>query len=190
MTKLKDEILKIPKELWQGAVIAVDPSSGSQNSNPGFALADKGRLVFSGTLPIYSTTNGKVTPLHKRLHRLQKGLLEIVVEPDIVVIESLPPFMSGAGGDFRTARTISLHQSAGCVMATWDVDYLLGVPVISHQSLMKKLTKGHYVKSDENDAIAILVTAFFNAGVVLTNMDEVLQHVSWEPPTATMKSEK
>lgn len=173
MSKLDEACKDVPTKLFtEGCVIAVDPSCGSRGSMPAFALASGGFCCHAGRIEL-----DLKLPLHRRLFQLQQELVKIVVNPDVVAIESLPPFMAGAGGDFRTARTVALHQSAGCIMATWDVQYLLPVAVISHQSLMKKLTEGKYVKSDENDAIAILITAFRATNVRLKNEADLLKGV-------------
>ena len=114
-------------------------------------------------------------PVHVRLFLLRQKLLDIKQHVDIVALEDIPPFMSKAGGDFRTASTVTLHQACGCIMGTWDTPFVLKVAIRSHQCLMQKLTKGKYVKSDEHDAISILITVFRTAGLLLKNEGEMVE---------------
>jgi hypothetical protein len=187
LTKLQEAMVKMPVALIaDGTVIAVDPSSGSAASMPAFALASKGFVVNSGRIVLPLKTNNTVweedlgktkMPLHLRLFILQQELRRIVTRPDVLAIESLPPFMSAAGGDFRNQGTVNLHQSAGCIMSAWAIPWVLPVAIRSHQVLMQKLTDGKYVKSDENDALSILVCLFHTAGVMLKNEHEVIHKV-------------
>lgn len=179
MTKLQDALETIPSHLFnRGTLISVDPSCGSAKSMPGFALAQNGKVVESGRIDLHWQAKGKVLPMHRRLYELQTQLKLIVETPDILCIESLPPFMQGAGGGFRTAAVVNLHQAAGCVLATWNVQHVVPVAVISHQTLMKKLTNGTYVKTDENDALAILLCAMLSANCPPENLDEVIAKIT------------
>jgi hypothetical protein len=184
LSKLEEALEGVPHEwLTHGTVIAVDPSSGSRQSMPAYALAERGVCVKvdSIRLPLktdgtaYETALGKRTmPLHVRLFLLRQRLLDVRQHVDVVALEALAPYFEGAGG-FRNAGVVALHQSAGCIMGCWDTPYCLPVSVRSHQCLMQKLTGGRYIKSDEHDAISILITLFRTAGLSLKNEADMVQ---------------
>lgn len=150
-------------------MLAIDPSSGSENSQPGYALYEGGELVDSGYISI-----GKGDRISGRLYRLARSLREEFREPDVLVTENIPPFMGpsagGArGGNYGSKAVIHLHQSIGVVMSVWDV------PVVSvTPRTWRSMVPPMYTKTDEADAImlgwAALQTGRKMAGVDLLDM--------------------
>lgn len=154
ISKLEQSIREHTALLLNGMVLAIDPSSGSQNSQPGYAIYKSGQLVDSGLVRIRSGDH-----ISNRLYRLSKSLREDFEQPDLLVTENIPPFMGeGPGAAFATRNVISLHQSVGVVMSVWDVPVLQ----VSPRS-WRSLIPDNYVKSDENDAIMLGWTAIHKA---------------------------
>ena len=146
MSKLDQQIVQHLEPLLQGIVLAIDPSSGSEKSQPGYALFDHGQLVDSGLVRIRSGD-----ALSNRLHRLAASLREDFPQPHVVITENIPPFMGeGNAAKFATRNVISLHQSIGVVMSVWDAPVLLVSP-----RTWRSHIPDNYFKSDENDAIMI-----------------------------------
>lgn len=138
-------------------MLAIDPSSGSEKSQPGYAIYQAGELVDSGLVRIHYGDH-----IANRLYRLQKTLKEEFKQPDILVTEHLAPFMGeGKGSFFSTRNVISLHQSVGVIMSVWDVPVLVVSPRSWHA-----LTPDNYLKSDENDAIMLGWTALHKASLL------------------------
>ena len=104
--------------------------------------------------------------VHNRLYRLAKSLREEFEQPDLLITEHLAPFMGeGKGAFFSTRNVISLHQSVGVIVSTWDVPVL----AISPRS-WQAVAPDNYLKSDENDAIMLGWTALHKASL-LTNQE-------------------
>lgn len=157
--------------LLNGQVLAIDPSSGSANSQPGYAIYKAGQLVDSGLVRIRSGDH-----ISNRLYRLSSSLREDFEVPDLLVTENIPPFMGeGPGAAFATRNVISLHQSVGVVMSIWDVPVLQ----VSPRS-WRSLIPDNYLKSDENDAIMLGWTAIHKAklveGIEFLEFDAKLLH--------------
>lgn len=160
-SKLEQAIAQYANELLSGTILAIDPSSGSANSQPGYAIYQAGQLQDSGLVRIRSGD-----AVHNRLHRLARSLREDFTKPDLLVTENIPPFMGdGPGAAFATRNVISLHQSVGVVMSIWDVPVLQ----VSPRS-WRSLVPDNYLKSDENDAIMLGWTAIHKAKL-LTSLE-------------------
>jgi hypothetical protein len=151
---IEKEAFEHSTALLYGTILAIDPSSGSANSQPGYALYSRGKLIDSGLVRIRSGDH-----ISNRLYRLSHSLLEEFEQPDLLVTENIPPFMGdGPGASFATRNVISLHQSIGVIMSVWPVP----VVAVSPRS-WRSLIPDNYVKSDENDAIMIGWTAIETA---------------------------
>jgi len=171
VSKLEQSIREHTAPLLNGTVLAIDPSSGSQHSQPGYAIYKAGQLVDSGLVRIRSGDH-----ISNRLYRLAKSLREDFEEPDLLVTENIPPFMGeGPGAAFATRNVISLHQSVGVIMSVWSVPVLQ----VSPRS-WRSLIPDNYVKSDENDAIMLGWTAIHKAHLAenldIRQFDERLTH--------------
>lgn len=145
-TQLEEDVAACLSPLLSGRVLAIDPSSGSAESQPGYAIFEGGNLVDSGYISI-----GKGDRISGRLYRLGRALREEFPQPDVLVTENIPPFMGrGDGGGFGTRAVIHLHQSIGVVMSIWDVPVVRVTPR-TWQSMIPPL----YQKTDEADAIML-----------------------------------
>ena len=155
-------------EKWAGLlekakVLSIDPSSGSANSAPGFAYIEQGVLLESGT---YFIPKGDVS---ERLFALCEVLRKDFSDIEVLIIESLPPFMQSAGSSFKTRSVMNLHMSVGAIYGALGNAVVIGVPPASGHSEAKKLDF-EYVKSDENDALILAHTVFKRADVNLTGV--------------------
>ncbi len=150
LTALDKSVQENINALISGVILAIDPSSGSAASQPGYALYAGTSLKDSGLVRIRSGDH-----ISNRLHRLSRTLRDEFSKPDLLVTENIPPFMGdGPGAAFATRNVISLHQSVGVIMSVWDVPVVL----VSPRS-WRSLVPDNYLKSDENDAIMIGWTA-------------------------------
>lgn len=146
LTSLEKQIVSHVSPLKKGSVLAIDPSSGSYSSQPGYAIYKDGVLEDSGIVEIHSGDH-----ISNRLHRLSKCLRDEFAQPDILVTENIPPFMAEKGSSpFSTRNVISLHQSVGVIMSVWDVPVITVSPRTWRSYIPDK-----YIKHDEHDAIMI-----------------------------------
>ena len=170
--KPRSEISKIERDIRDagaaigGTVIAIDPSSGSADSQPGYAVFKNGLLLRCGTLNI-----GKGIKLHLRLASLRADFDKLVTEFggfDALIIENIPPFMDKAGGGFRSSATCNLHKSIGAVFACYPFPNVLEVTPMSWQAwLRKKQLEEWYKKDDAMDALMLGLCVLDKAGVVI-----------------------
>jgi len=156
-TKLEQQLQPVIGEILNGYLLSIDPSSGSKDSQPGYCIFKAGQYVDSGFLNI-----GSGDDIGARLYRLARCLREEFEQPDVLITENIPPFMSmGGNNSFATSGVIHLHQSIGVVLSVFDCPKIRVSPRSWH-SMLDKLG-GNYIKSDENDACAIAMTAVATA---------------------------
>lgn len=129
-----DAIYKVRDKILNGYLLSVDPASVSL----GYAVYHKGVLVKSGNLMAPSKA-----AIGDRLRRLTVQLAEETEEFDISVL-AVEFLRTGVGHHF-------LVWSVGAVVSAVPCDHVVEV----HTQSWRKLTTSSYVKSDENDAIAI-----------------------------------
>jgi hypothetical protein len=156
-------------------MLAIDPSSGSQGSLPGFALFHAGVFKEAGTIGLPRGGDLKL-----RLRHLLLSLLHDFDEPDVLVLENLPAFMSSKGTSFRTQGVVNLHKSHGICMAAFETNKIIQVSPQSWHHYMKKLegSQGQeYQKCDRNDAIALALTTYNEAKVEIPNLEEVIPYL-------------
>jgi Holliday junction resolvasome RuvABC endonuclease subunit len=144
--------------ILNGTVISVDPSSGSRDSLPGYAIFRAGQYIDSGviTMPVFSD-------LHKRLFYLGKCLREqiaAVEKPDILVTENIPPVMTGKG--FFNRSMVSLQRAIGVVQSSFDMPCLEVAPITWRQNI-----PDDYRKTDEADAIMMAITVIKHATLLI-----------------------
>lgn len=125
-----------------GMLLAIDPSSGSRDSQPGYAIFKEGRLIDAGHIRV---TAGQA--IHTRLFELRRSLAEDFTMPDVLVTENIPPFM---GGGFNR-NILNLHYSIGVVLSMFLVPTIRVTPM----TWQKNISKENYRKTDMNDAIMI-----------------------------------
>jgi len=145
LTSLEKQITAHIDKVKTGSVLAIDPSSGSYSSQPGYAIYKEGRLEDSGIVEIHSGDH-----ISNRLYRLSKALKEEFEQPSLLVTENIPPFMAEKGSPFATRNVISLHQSVGVIMSVWDVPVVTVSP-----RTWRSYIPDEYIKHDEHDAIMI-----------------------------------
>lgn len=134
-------------ELTTGMVFSVDPSIGSQSSQPGYAVWIGGELVDSGTIELGCS---KTAPTSSRLHHLRMSLEKEFDKPNVVIVERVVANARAKAYNNNTA--VKANQAIGVVMAQWDVP-IIEVSPNSWKATAKDLPK--YEKTDEWDAIAI-----------------------------------
>lgn len=145
-SKLAQEVSQYSDILQNGEMLAVDPSSGSQGSLPGYALFRKGKLVDAGTIELPRGTR----PLANRLFLLRDTLEKAFDKPDLLTIELISPVMPAKGGAFLHKHASSLIKSVGSILSTWDVPVLEVSPMTWHS-----MTPPEYKKDDVQDACMI-----------------------------------
>ena len=133
------------KYLLEGKVLAIDPSSGSEDSQPGFASYEEGQLKELGTIEIGSKYQRK--SLGNRLFHLHSYLLNEFDRPDILVIERCP-------FAYANNAAAKLQQATGCIKSVWDVPIIEVSPASWKRWIgdCEKLLGFPYVKSDDIDA--------------------------------------
>lgn len=175
-SKLDQAVSLHAERILNGYILAIDPSSGSEKSQPGYAIYRAGKLVDYGLINIKWGD-----AVHNRLYRLATSLRGEFEQPDLLITEHLAPFMGeGKGAFFSTRNVISLHQSVGVIMSIWDVPVL----TVSPRS-WQAITPDNYQKSDQNDAIMLGWTVIHKASLsevkVFPEMDrEVVKLITHE----------
>lgn len=140
--------LAAPKILG-GTMLAIDPSSGSSGSMPGWALFRGGKLERSGTvkIPLTLTINGKLNFLHDAFRELARDIGHI----DILTIELIAKAMSHE----------NLFYAIGVIMAAVQADHAIPCPIHAWKAVAK--TDPTYKKGDESDAIMFGLTLLSRA---------------------------
>ena len=125
--------------ILNGVVLAVDPSSGSANSMPGFAVYSQGELLLSGTVKINAKAN-----VYNRLQELYLKITELLAcPPDLLLIEQVNKQMSHQYLQFAIGVTIAAAKAPDTIE----------VPICIWKSVAKK--EVGYAKSDSFDAVMI-----------------------------------
>lgn len=125
------------KKIQQGLLIAIDPSSGSKDSQPGFAIFRDGELLTSGEMAIPYRK-----PIAERLQLLHAKVLALTPDvPDVFVIEEIK------GHNFSHRF---LHWSIGATIVAARTPLLIECPINLWKSLAKA-TPG-YLKGNAMDA--------------------------------------
>lgn len=122
-----------------GTFIAVDPSIGSRDSMPGFAIFHKGKLQVSGTAKIdfRATPYDRLRMVHKWMQALLPG------PPDLLAVEAIPKSLGHQFTLWAVSATIT-----GA-----DAPRTIEVPIPFWKSYAKQ--RVGYLKGDEADAIVI-----------------------------------
>ena len=171
-SKLAQKCRSLAHILEGGRVLAVDPSSGSSGSMPGFALFKGATLVESGTMEIM------LGDIHRRLWSLAAGLREgFPEEIDLLIIEDLPPFMQTRGSTFRSKGVVNLHMSVGAIYSVFGYAPCIGVPPMAWHADVKKLPFD-YIKNDENDALILAHAVYERAGITSHGLVERIKERS------------
>ena len=133
------------KELIEGQVISIDPSVGSSNSMPGWAVYRAGELIKSGTFLIPLSKS-----LPERLRFLGRMMVRLYEQypPDVLIHEEIPAQRHGFGNAEAHA---SLLKALGVILSVPGPQHHVGIYPISWKNQVSE----NYVKSDEGDAIEI-----------------------------------
>ena len=139
-TNILLEALEHKKDILQGTILAIDPSSGG-SSPIGYAMFKKGKLTYSGSyMPAHRRMGQRLFDIQEHLRCLFGSGKDI----DIVVVEKIrcQGYME------------KLVWSIGAILAAFGSTpniIELHMPIQS----WKKLAGPSHIKSDEADAIAI-----------------------------------
>lgn len=127
-----------------GTLLAIDPSTGSESSLPGYAVFQNGQLVESGVITLDLAGNRA-----QRLYEINRTIREDFSQYkfDAIAVEDIGYFM----GKMNARAVVSLQRAVGAIIAAYPTECLIEVPSNAWQ---KHRFKG-YVKGDEQDAICI-----------------------------------
>jgi len=144
--------------ILNGTLLAIDPSTGSKSSMPGFAVFEKGILIESGIIQVDLKGNRA-----QKLYQINHTLRTDFGAPDVVAVESAGYFIS----KMNPASIISLQRAIGAVIAAWPVKCLVEVP----SNVWQRYQFKGYIKGDEADSICIGLTVIAKAKEVLLNKE-------------------
>lgn len=144
-SKTYQSILPHYQAILEGNILAVDPSTGSQSSMPGYAWFEKGELKESGIFQIDTGMNRS-----KRLYEISRTIREEFPTPDGLLVEYIPPVRYGRGG-MNTIALMALQKAVGAIIASHPYEVFIEVPT----SAWLKHKPSNYKKTDEWDAICI-----------------------------------
>lgn len=143
LPKYKQAIQDCYDCILTGKLLAIDPSTGSGSSMPGYAVFQEGKLLESGIILVDLKGNRS-----QKLYEINRTLREDFTGPfDVVAVESAGYFI----GKMNPAAVISLQRAIGAVIAAHPVKCLIEVP----SNVWQRHTFPGYIKTDENDAISI-----------------------------------
>lgn len=150
--------------LANGRILAIDPSSGSAGSMPGFAYVVGGSLVEAGTFDI------ELREVSARLWAFAEALRrDFSDKVDLLIIEEIPPFMQSAGSSFRSRSVVNLHMSVGAALGVLGFKPVIYVPPSAWHADVKRLPFD-YKKSDDTDACMLMHAAFVRAGLEVAGL--------------------
>lgn len=134
--------------ILKGTFISIDPSCGSNNSMPAYAIYKESRLVRSGTIQLNLNKDTEY-----RLKDLSKQLSNIIpMDVDVAVIENIPVMP----GKFSHKGLSSLFKSVGTIIGAFSVIENPNLIFINIMPISwRKYAPAGYVKSDVGDAILI-----------------------------------
>jgi len=150
LTNLEQQVSRVIPQILGGNVLAIDPSSGSRNSMPGYAVFQEGVLIDSGFIEV-----ARDREFNRKLFLISKTLREEFPTPDVLVVEFIPPFMKGSG---FSKSIVSLQRAIGAIIGSIDRPLVEVPPITWHKHVPKD-----YQKTDEKDAIMLGYTAVLTA---------------------------
>lgn len=135
VSKLQQECYKYRHEILQRSILAIDPAIG-EKATIGWAFFSASELSMSGTISLPKGT------LFDRLRFIVKHFQDLEYYASILAIEQVA---------IGRIRNNSLIAAYGCIIGAVHSNAVIPVPPASWRALVNK----DYIKSDENDAIAI-----------------------------------
>lgn len=153
MSKLSEIVEQHREIILSSTLLAIDPSSGSSGSMPGYAIFKAGRFTDSGIIKLEAGTS-----IHSRLFHLRKALTEDFKEitPAILVTENIPGI--NFNGKFINKSMIHLQKAIGVTTSCFDCPVIEVAPIS-----WRKFIPENYQKSDECDAIMMGLTVLLTA---------------------------
>lgn len=157
-TKIYKAILPIYQQILDGTILAIDPSTGSKSSKPGFAYYEKGKLTESGEIDLDISASRNA-----RLYEISRTIREDFEKPDILIVEYIPP-VTYFKSSVRMNKTslMALQKAIGAVLASQLYNHVLEIPAAS----WKTWKPPEYEKTDEWDAICLGLCAIGIAGKI------------------------
>jgi len=129
---------KLAKLILNGRVLAIDPSSGSRDSLPGYAIYEHDRITENGVVGL-----DYKQPIQHRLNKLFH-FVDDLGHFDVLVIERI-----------RGAQAHAyLHWAVGTVIAACRAEHVLEIPTTTWKKLARSIAD--YEKSDAVDALMML----------------------------------
>jgi len=144
-TKVYLQVEKCYSSILNGRLLAIDPSTGSQASMPGYALFEQTKLVESGII--------QVNPADRRnqkLYSITQSLQSELPAPDVLAIENIPPISFNRAGAMSGWSLVSIQRAIGAIISVYNCEYVEVAPMA-----WQRFKPADYVKSDEWDAISI-----------------------------------
>lgn len=135
------------REILHGSMLSIDPSIGSSNSQPGFAVWEAGELLDSGIIQLGTAAGGSVA---SRLYAFRTCLEQDFQQPDVLVLERI--VLNVKVASYCNSSVIKMNQAIGVAMSQWGCP-VIAVSPMSWKAAAKKWDA--YEKSDEHDAIAL-----------------------------------
>jgi len=157
MSLLHEQMEGLEELMTTGYILAIDPSSGSANSQPGYAIYRNGALGDYGIIRLTARTK-----LASRLFYLAESIRNDFQKPDILVVERINSVFGNTNGGnmgFMAKQMASLQRAVGVVQSCFEVP-VIEVPPVT----WRKYVKDSYVKTDEHDAVMLGYTAIIEAG--------------------------
>jgi hypothetical protein len=159
MSLLHEQLNGFEEQVTTGYILAIDPSSGSANSQPGYAIFKGGVLQDYGIIQLTPRTK-----LASRLYYLADSIRKDFQKPDILVVERINSvFGNTKGGNmgFMAKQMASLQRAVGVVQSCFEVP-VIEVPPVT----WRKYVKEDYKKTDEHDAVMLGYTAIIEAAQI------------------------
>ena len=145
-SKTYKKIAPVSNEILTGKLLAIDPSTGSQSSQPGYAWFEAGELKESGEIDVDISGDRNT-----RLAEISRCLREDFDQPDVLVVEYIPPVTYGSGIRMNKVSLMALQKAIGAIIGARLVDHCIEIPSASWRAWKPD----NYVKSDEMDAICL-----------------------------------
>lgn len=157
-SKTYEAISKCYREILEGTMLAIDPSTGSKSSRPGFAWYEAGVLKESGEIQVDLKANRS-----KRLYEIARTVREEFPVPNVLVVEYIPPVTyRGSATKMNGVSLMALQKAIGAIIGAHPFEHLLEIPAAA----WRKYKPEDYQKTDEFDAITLGICAIETAKLV------------------------
>ena len=137
------KVSKLTDPILNGKMLAIDPSTGSASSMPGYALYENAELVESGIFEIDPRRR------NYRFYDIARILREEFPPVDLLAVEYIPAIRYKGGVSQTTV--MKLGKAVGAILSAKEWPNIIEVPTAS----WKWHKPDNYEKTDEWDAITI-----------------------------------